>query len=404
MVFTNIDEAINWITKQRNDNSSFDHFKYVCNLIGNPQNNFYVVHVAGTDGKGSTVTFLRDLLIKHGLKVGTLQSPHYLVHQDRIRVDGNNITDEAFLRILNQNLDFFIKHKLSMFEMDYLIMCQYFKECHIDIALVEVGLGGRLDSTNVIDNSKLSIITSIGYDHMDKLGDTLQEICYEKCGIIKDNSKVLIGHLDNDLVNIVEKISKEHNSKLYYLDKYIDLGERKFFYDGEEYCLTSYAKYQMHNASLAIKAFKILCEDYPFNIDVNKVKDAIAHTVWPCRFELVKEKPNVILDGAHNTHGVAALCESINHLKGSKCIIFSALRRKEYDKMIKMLNNHCDELVLTSFNYDGAFDLSEYVSSTYKINKNYKNAIDEAIKNYDNIIICGSLYFLSDVVTNYSFK
>ncbi|MDO4940599.1 MAG: folylpolyglutamate synthase/dihydrofolate synthase family protein [Erysipelotrichaceae bacterium] len=402
-MFTNIDDAISWIIEQRNDESTFEHFKYVCEKLNNPQNNFYMIHVAGTDGKGSTVTFLRDLLMKQGLKVGTLQSPHYLIHQDRIRVNGQNITDEAFLRIMNDYYDFFIENKLSMFEMDYLIMCEYFKQCQIDIAIVEVGLGGRLDSTNVVDNTKLSIITTIGFDHMDRLGDTLQKICFEKCGIIKDNSKVLIGKLNDECIEVVENVCNDKNAKLYSLGQYTDLGERKFAYQGKEYTLTSYAKYQMHNASLAIKALEIIKDDYPIVVDENKVYEAISNTIWPCRFELVKEKPRVILDGAHNIHGVEALCESVDNLKGSKCIIFSALKRKEYQKMIEMLAAHCDELVLTTFNFYGVIDLKDYKDSGYSINDDFIDAIDKAIVKYDNVIICGSLYFMSDVVANYKF-
>lgn len=402
-MFKNIDDAINWIIEQRNDESTFEHFKHVCNMLNNPQNNFYTIHVAGTDGKGSTVTFLRDLLMNHGFKVGTLQSPHYLVHQDRIRVDGNNITDEAFLRIMNRYYDFFVENKLSMFEMDYIIMCEYFKECNIDIAVVEVGLGGRLDSTNVVDNTKLSIITTIGYDHMERLGDTLEKICFEKCGIIKNNSKVLIGHLNDSCTKVVEEVCRKRNAELYCLGSYEDLGERKFLYEGCEYNLTSYAKYQMHNASLAIKALRIIGEDYPIEINEDSVKNSIAYTTWPCRFELVKENPRVILDGAHNIHGVAALCESIDILEGSKCVIFSALKRKEYQKMINMLNEHCDELVLTSFDFSGVIDLNSYKKDKYHIIDDYSKAIDYAIPKFDNIIICGSLYFMCEVVTNYKF-
>lgn len=400
-MFKNIDEAIAWIVEQRNDNSTFEHFKDVCNSIGNPQNDFYTIHVAGTDGKGSTVTFIRDLLMSQGYKVGTLQSPHYLIHQDRIRVDNVNITDEAFLRILNDKYDFFMANNLSMFEMDYLIMCQYFKECNIDFAVVEVGLGGRLDSTNVIDNTKLSIITTIGYDHMDRLGNTLEKICAEKCGIIKDNSKVLIGKLNDNLQTQVKQCAELYHCQFYQIDEYEDLGDRQFLLNGEVYKLTSYAKYQLHNAALSLKAFDIISKDYGFKIDLEKAKMALSKTVWPCRFELVCEKPNIILDGGHNIHGVTALCESIDTLSGSKCVIFSALKRKEYNKMIEMLDRHCDELIITQFAYPGVIDLKDF--KNYHCEEDFCKAIDDAKPKYDNIIICGSLYFLSDVVHKYKF-
>lgn len=401
-MFVNIEEAVNWVMNRRRNDSSFEHFKEVMETLGNPQNNFYTIHVAGTDGKGSTVTFLRDLLMSHGYKVGTLQSPHYIVHQDRIRVNNVNIKDDSFINLLNKNYDLIIKENLGMFEIDYLIMCDYFAQEKIDYAIIEVGIGGRLDSTNVIDNTKLSIITTIGYDHMDRLGDTLEKICYEKCGIIKQNSKTLIGHLNDSCKEVVSKVCDSRNNQLYVLDNYLDKGDRKFVYNNNEYELLSFAKYQMHNASLALKAFELLSIDCKFSIDYGLAKQAIKASSWPNRFELVKSNPNVILDGAHNIHGVSALVESIDYLKGSKIIIFSALKRKEYQKMLDLLISHCDELIITTFDNNEVIDLNEF--NNYHVNSNYIDAINYGIKNYDNIIICGSLYFLSDVVLNYKFK
>jgi len=401
-MFKDIDEAITWVINRRKNDLSFEHFKKAMDLLNNPQDDFYTIHVAGTDGKGSTVTFLRDLLMSHGYKVGTLQSPHYKVHQDRIRVNNVNIKDEAFIRLLNKYYDFIIQENLSMFEIDYLIMCDYFKEEKIDFAIVEVGLGGRLDSTNVVNNTKLSIITTIGYDHMDRLGNSLEEICNEKCGIIKKNSKTLIGHLNKSCEQIVIDKCKALNNEFNKLGEYQDLGSRLFAYEGKEYTLTSFAKYQMHNASLALKAFEIVAKDCDIEIDYSKTKQAIGSSNWPCRFELVKEKPNVFLDGAHNIHGIKALCESIDTLKGSKVVIFSALKRKEYVKMLEELNKHVDKLIITTFDNYEVIDLKEF-SNEYLIDEDYKHAIDEVINQYENVIICGSLYFMSEVVCNYKF-
>lgn len=400
-MFNNIDEAVAWITSRRNTGHTFENFKRLCFTLGNPQNDFYTIHVAGTDGKGSTVTYLRDLLMSQGHKVGTLQSPHYISHLDRIRVDGTNIDEKCFLDILNQNLELFITNDLSMFEMDYLIMCHYFKREDVDFAIVEVGIGGRLDATNVVDNTKLSIITTIGYDHTELLGDTLPLICKEKCGIIKDNSKVLTGYLDEECDRVVISEAERHGARYYKLDKYVDLGNRAFAYNGEVYQISSYAKYQLHNASLALKAFTIISEDCGFDIDLTKAKKALQETTWPNRFEIVKEDPRIILDGAHNIHGIEAMLNSFDLFTGTKCIIFSALKRKEYQKMIELVSKHCDKLIITTFDNNGVIDLEEF--KDYETKVDYKEAIDEAIKEYDNILICGSLYFLSDVVLNYKF-
>ena len=400
-MFENISQAIDWITKRRNNNYSFSHFKDVCDEIGNPQDKLKVIHVAGTDGKGSTVKYLSDLLISHGYKVGTFTSPHYITHQDRIRINDNNIPDETFLSILNEYYDFFVQNELSMFEMDYLIMCKYFIEEKVDYAVIEVGLGGRLDSTNVINNPLLEIITTIGYDHMERLGNTLEEICKEKCGIIKKNSNVLIGHLNDSCKEVVRNVAKDNNAVLYELDEYQDLGKRRFKFHNEEYEIISYASYQLHNASLSLYAFEILSKLDNFIIDYDKAKQALKSSIWHARFEIVKNNPRVILDGAHNIHGIEALCDSFDKLDGSKCVIFSALKRKEYHKMIEMINKHCDKLVITTFKNNEVISLDEF--KNYNCDYDYKHAIDEAIKNYDNILVCGSLYFMSEVVLNYKF-
>ena len=400
-MFTTIDEALTWIMSKRSNNYSFDHFKKVCRDFGDLQNDLKTIHIAGTDGKGSTVNYLCDLLRSQGYKVGTLTSPHYVTHLDRIRIDGNNIREEAFLDILNRNYDFFVRNDLSMFEMDFLIMTVYFLEEKVDYAIIEVGLGGRLDSTNVLDKPLMEIITTIGYDHMDKLGNTLVEICREKCGIIKNDSTVVVGHLSEECLEEVRKTVKERNCRLFELGEYIDLGNRKFRFHDEEYEIGSYASYQLHNASLALYAFEILSDMEDFTIDLNCAKKALKSSLWHCRFEIVHEDPRIILDGAHNIHGIQALCESYDRLSGSKCIIFSALKRKEYQKMIETVKKHCDRLIITTFEYNDAIDLAQF--KDYEVEKDYKKAIDDAIKIYDNVLICGSLYFMSDVVLNYKF-
>lgn len=400
-MFKTIEEGIDWIQGRKNTGHTFENFKKVCESIGNPQNSFYTIHVAGTDGKGSTVAYLRDLLMNQGYKVGTLQSPHYITHLDRIRINNKNIDADTFLNILNNNYDFFIKNDLSMFEMDYLIMCEYFKNEKIDFAIIEVGIGGRLDATNVVDNTKLSIITTIGYDHMELLGDTLPMICREKCGIIKNNSKVLIGQLNDECKRVVKTIANEKDAEYYELGEFKNLGNRTFEYENSKYNILSYAEYQLHNACLSLKAFNIIANDYGINIDEEKVKYSLNNTLWQNRFEIVKQNPTVILDGAHNIHGIEAVCKSFDKFSGSKCVVFSALKRKEYKKMVDMLNLHSDKVIITTFDNYGVIDIDEF--KTYETNASYIDAIDYAIENYDNVLICGSLYFLSDVVLNYKF-
>lgn len=393
-MFKDIDTALSWVMKRRNETKDFNTFKALMESLDNPQDKFKTIHVAGTNGKGSTVTYLRDIFMANGYHVGTLQSPHFLTHLDRIRYDGKNIEEDIFLSILNKYYDFIVEHNLNMFEIDFIIMCEYFKMKKIDVAIIEVGIGGRLDSTNVINRPLLSIITTIGYDHMDRLGNTLELICKEKCGIIKNNSKVLVGELSGNLKDIVkEKAALEH-STYYELDNYKKIRSQYFIYKGKEYQISSMAIYQLHNAALALKAYEIL--DY--ENDEEKNKKALYHSKWNGRFDIVRENPRVILDGAHNIDGVKALSESIKGLKGTKAVLFGALKTKEYQKMIKELEKVADRIVFTGFSHPLALKKEDYQGHEYV--DDFKKAYEILLKEYDNIIIAGSLYFISDFASS----
>lgn len=394
-MFKNIDEALNWIVGRKRNNHSFSDFKKLNEELNNPADKLRIIHVAGTNGKGSTVTMLRDFLMENGYKVGTLQSPHFLTHLDRIRINNQNIPEEIFLKKLNDYYDLSVKENLGMFEIDFLVAIDYFINENVDFAIIEVGIGGRLDSTNVINKPLLSIITNIGLDHQDMLGPTLDLICKEKCGIIKDSSKTLVGYLSDDLKDIVRSECLKHDNKYYEVKMVKCLNDRLFEYKGIIYNLASLALYQIFNAALALEAYDILVKEYGINYDIQKIKKALINFRWPGRFDIVNKKPLIILDGAHNKPGVEALMESFDLFKGSKCIIFSALKRKNYQEMYDILSNHCDEIIVTSFNIPGSIEQSDINNECYY--QNYQEALEYAKKRYENILVCGSLYFISDV-------
>ena len=400
-MFNNIDEAIEFVLNRPRGEIKFDVFKDICNKLGNPQNGFKYIHVTGTNGKGSTITYLRDLLMAHGFTVGTLQSPHFITHLDRIRVNGENIDSNFFLDSINKNKDFYLDNNIGMFEIDYLVALDYFRKKNVDFAIIEVGIGGRLDSTNVVDDTALSIITSIGLDHTELLGDTLEKICIEKSGIIKNNSEVVIPELSDSLINIISTKTKETNSNLHIV-KDIKLKENNtFIYKNEEYKLNTSALYQVSNASLAIESLNILSKKYNFAIDTNKVKKSLNNFIWRGRYEIVSNKPKIILDGAHNIEGITRLMESFDKEKGKKLIVFSALKRKSFKEMNELLQSHCDKYVVTTFNYPGSVDRNDFKNVEFV--QDYVDYINKNKKEYDVILICGSLYFISDVVNNYSF-
>ncbi len=396
MRFTDIDDALVWITQRRKAHG-FEHFLHIVDDLGHPEKDFKLIHVGGTNGKGSCVTYIRDGLVALGYKVGTLQSPHYQTHLDRIRINGVNIDEKSFLDILNDKVDFFIENGLNMFEMDYLIMCEYFKREKVDFVITEVGMGGRLDSTNVVRNPLLSIIVTIGHDHMEVLGDTLADITYEKCGIIKDGSAVLVGYLDEELKDIVKETARAHEARYIETLPYIDLLDRSFIYRDHIYDLYSYAGYQKHNASVALEALYYLDEIKAIRMDEARVYEAFKKTVWKGRFEIIKEEPLVIIDGAHNIEGIKALVASLDDIDLSKGVLFSAIEGKEYDKMLRLIKEHCAEVVLTEFpSPKGLMDIEkESMELDIKMIRDMQEAYDYLYNRYSCIVVCGSLYFLS---------
>lgn len=401
-MFKAIEEAIDFVQNRPRGEIKFDVFKSVCNKLGNPQNGFKYIHVTGTNGKGSTITFLRDLLMAHGFSVGTLQSPHFITHLDRIRVNGENIDEQFFLDSINKNYDFYLENNIGMFEIDYLVALDYFRKQNVDYILIEVGIGGRLDSTNVVDDTALSIITSIGLDHTELLGDTLEKICIEKCEIIKNNSEVVVPELLYSLLEIVSEKAKNTNSNLHIVKGIENKSNNTFIYKNKEYTLNTNAQYQISNACLAIESLEVLSNKYNFKIDDNKVQEVLNHFVWRGRYEVVFDNPKIILDGAHNVEGILKLMESFESEKGRKLIIFSALKRKNFKTMNELLKIHGDKYVVTTFDYPGSIDKNDIDEDVMFVD-DYKSYIEDNKDKYDVILICGSLYFISDVVNKLSF-
>ena len=319
----------------------------------------------------------------------------------RIRVNGENIDSNFFLDSINKNKDFYLENNIGMFEIDYLVALDYFRKKNVDFVIIEVGIGGRLDSTNVVDDTALSIITSIGLDHTELLGDTLEKICIEKSGIIKNNCDVVVPELSNSLINIISKKAKETNSNLHIVKDIKLKDNNTFIYRNNEYKLNTDAIYQVSNASLAIESLNILSKKYNFNVDTNKVNKALNSFVWRGRYDIVSNNPKIILDGGHNIEGITRLMETFDKEKGKKLIVFSALKRKSFKEMNELLQSHSDKYVVTTFDYPGAIDKNDF--KDVEFTQDYVDYINKNKGDYDVILICGSLYFISDVVNKFSF-
>jgi len=384
-MFNNIDEALNFVMNCKRDRSIYNAER-ISNLLNNPIDKVKTIHIAGTNGKGSTLNYLRSLLQSDGYKVGTFSSPHYLTHLDRIRINDEHISEASFLKILNDNLDLIKKEGMGMFDIDFTIASIYFLQEKVDYALIEVGIGGRNDCTNVIKKPELAIITSIAYDHTEILGDSLEKIAYQKVGIAKKDCPLLISNVSKEAKQVIEDYCQEIGSSLFELQE-VKKEKNKLIYRSQEYILNTKADYQFFNASLALEAMHIL------NLEIKK--EAISEAKWAGRYEIVNNKPLTIIDGAHNPEGIKASLESFKKEKGKKAIIFAALKRKSYQEMIDIAKKEAD-FILCEFNHYDCLKIEEVADKEITKIKDWKRAY-RSLKNYDAILICGSLYFISEV-------
>ena len=401
-MFKTTHDFIDYCTNRMNKGRfNLDHFKALLEKLGNPQLKLKTVHIAGTNGKGSTTDYLRSILQTAGYKVGTFTSPHLEVHNDRIRINNVYISDEELLEYGNRFYTLIEENELSMFEIDTLIAIYYFCEKNVDIALFEVGLGGRLDATNVI-LPLVSLITSIGYDHMDILGHTLEEISFEKAGIIKENIPLITAEDKENCLFVFKSVCEERSSDFLKIHpaKNVIIGDSiQYEYHYLIIQLNTLAIYQIKNSSLAIECALYLRE-LGYTISDENIRMGISSTQWKGRFETISLNPHIIIDGAHNMHGIDALVESTRLCKKPLIIVFSALKDKETEKMIHALVDIGDEVIVTEFEFYRAATL-ETLSMNNRVTsiRNPHDAINYAIKQSagGTCLITGSLYFISEV-------
>ena len=395
-MFTEINEAMEWVMSRRGHAHDPEGMKSILAEAGNPQKYFDCIHVAGTNGKGSFVNYLSDMLKASGKKTGMFTSPHMVNHRDRIRIDGEWIPEDTFLRYVNEYYDLIVRENMTMFETDVLIALSWYRDEKIDIAVIECGLGGRYDSTNVLERTILSVITTIGFDHMDRLGDTLGKIAWHKAGIIPENGKVLVGNVPEEAFSVIENEAAGKHAQLLRLPGYRDGGMRRLIYGGEIYELCTDAVYQTENAALALRA----AEEIGLDIHSETVRKALYASRWTGRFETVSYAPRIILDGAHNPHGVSALIRSMQHLSHPLICVFSALRDKQGKEMAGMLEEACDELIVTEFEMYRADHAEDLSGGRGTVIADWHEAIETAKERAGRtgtVVITGSLYFVSTV-------
>lgn len=368
--------------------------------LGNPEKAIKTIHIAGTNGKGSTSSMIASVLQEAGFKVGLYTSPHLKDFRERIKINGEKISEKFVCDFVLEHKSFFEQNNLSFFEMTVGLAFDYFKKQEVDIAVIETGMGGRLDSTNII-TPLVSVITNIGLDHVQFLGNTLPEIAAEKAGIIKPNIPVVIGEYTRQTKEVFEEKAKETNSEIYFASDFVAKTPKSDLI----------GKYQQKNKKTALQTIKILQNRNLFEISKENISNGFLNvaknTGLMGRWQILQEKPKIICDTAHNKHGLEIVLEQIQKEKFKQLhIVFGAVNDKDLDSVLPLFPKNatyyfCKPDVPRGLETD---ILKEKAREFWLIGETYssvKNALENAQKNAsekDLIFVGGSTFVVAEVV------
>ena len=364
--------------------------------LGNPHRNFKSIHIAGTNGKGSTSHLLASVLQEAGYKTGLYTSPHLKDFRERIRINGEMIKQESVLQFITDNKDWFSQIGMSFFEMTVALAFHHFCKEKVNVAIIEVGLGGRLDSTNIIQ-PELSIITNIGLDHTELLGDSIEKIAREKGGIIKPRTPILIGRKQDQTKAIFDKIAQDNHSKLYYAENRDIHSDLK-------------GNYQKENINTAYTAIKIL-RNHAWNIldkhIVNGFKNVQNNTSFLGRWMTLGQSPSIICDTGHNLDGVKRIVEQIKNTSYEELhIVFGVVNDKSIDGILKLLPKKaqyyfCQAQIPRAMHVDLLFTKAQEHQLTGNCFKSVVDAFKSArsvAKEKDLIFIGGSTFVVAEII------
>jgi dihydrofolate synthase/folylpolyglutamate synthase len=423
----NYKEALEYIhgTRKFGSKLGLENIRILLELLGNPHKELKIIHIAGTNGKGSTSSFISSILKEARYNVGLFTSPYLEKFTERIRINEECISEEDLARItstVKENVEKMIENGYNHpteFEIVTAIAFVYYYQKKVDYVVLEVGLGGRYDSTNIIDKSIASVITPISMDHMDILGDSINKIAWEKAGIIKDNGLVICFPQEQEAQDVIERVVKEKKGELITvpidnisLTEIGPTGSRfNFSYNTktfEDLQINLLGSHQVFNASIALTTILVLKEKGLVDVTDYSIINGLRKAQWKGRLEILKEKPSFIIDGAHNLQGAQALRNSIKNLfKFNKLILgIGILGDKDVEKIVKELVTIADAIVITEANNPRALKAEELAKIVSKYNNNYfiekdiEKAVEKALNISDKedlIVFSGSLYLIGDI-------
>ena len=415
-------EFLDYIYQRHSGNVKLglERMENILKLMGNPNEKLQGIHIAGTNGKGSTAAICEALSIESGLKTGLNTSPHLVDYRERIRINGKNIGLEKLIGIYKKWENIFEENEASFFEITTAMAFYQFYQEQVENAIFEVGLGGRLDGTNPF-KSTVSVITTISYDHTKSLGDSLEKIAFEKAGILKTHTPLILGKMPYKASQIIKKRAKELDIQVFKLGNDFQVTNIKISTSGTSFDFQSkyfsqkklklnlIGKHQVDNAAIAIFAFLIFLERTNRAFEPEKIRNALTKINWLGRMQIIQKKPVVMIDGAHNEEGIEVLTQNLKELFPNKKIYFvmAILRDKNLEKIIENIVVVSHKIFISKNRSTRAAEIEEQEKFVKNSNIDFevidnvleatKTAIKQAAKE-DIVIISGSLYTISEVL------